>query len=217
MPDRSTLKLSLLAIGFAGGLVAGGLAFLLGPQAPLPRTANELMDVLMWDREPVGGPFALTDHNGQRRTDADFRGKVMLIYFGFTFCSDVCPTDLQAIASAIDKLGPSGETVQPLFITVDPEKDTPEQLKGHVGLFHPRMIGLTGSVRQIRKVADDFKVYFAKTEPSKRADTGIDHSGFTFVVGPDGKYLGFFPPGSSGERIAAFLRPHLDQKPPGSA
>ena len=83
----------------------------------------------MWGREPIGGPFTLVDHNGNRRTDADFRGKLLLIYFGFTSCSDVCPTDLQSIAGAVDKLGPLGEAVQPLFITVNPEFDTPEQLK----------------------------------------------------------------------------------------
>ena len=120
------------------------------------------------EREPVGGPFALIDHTGTPRTDADFRGKLMLIYFGFTFCSDICPTDLQAIAGALDQLGAAGEAVQPLFITVDPEKDTPAQLKGYVALFHPRLIGLTGSPKQIRKVANDYKVYYAKAEPLKR-------------------------------------------------
>jgi protein SCO1/2 len=79
------------------------------------------MDVLMWNREPVGGPFALIDHNGRLRTDSDFRGRLMLVYFGFPFCSDVCPIDLQSIADAFDKLGPAAEAVQPLFITVDPE------------------------------------------------------------------------------------------------
>jgi len=91
------------------------------------------MDVLMWNREPVGGPFTLIDHEGNPRTDADFRGKLMLIYFGFTYCSDVCPTDLRSIAGAMDKLGPSSEAVQPLFITVDPEKDRPAQLRTTCG------------------------------------------------------------------------------------
>src|SRR5438045_5215228 len=85
-----------------------------------PRSAAELMDAVMWNREPIGGPFALTDQNGVRRTERDFRGKLMLIYFGFTYCPDTCPTDLQAIGLAIDRLGPAGDAVQPLFITVDP-------------------------------------------------------------------------------------------------
>ena len=95
------------------------------PQAGSARTAGELMDAVMWGKEPIGGPFELTDHTGQRRTDADFRDKLMLVYFGFTFCPDVCPTDLLAMGLAVDQLGPAGEAVQPLFITVDPERDTP--------------------------------------------------------------------------------------------
>jgi cytochrome oxidase Cu insertion factor (SCO1/SenC/PrrC family) len=205
-----------IALSFAGGLAAAAGGWALWPSEPPQRSSTELMNVLMWDREPVGGPFALTDHDGRPRTDADFRGKLMLIYFGFTFCTDICPTDLQAIGGALDQLGPAGETVQPLFITVDPEKDTPEQLKGHVGLFHPRMIGLTGSPKQIRQVARDYKVYFAKAEPAKRTDPNIDHTGSTFLVGRDGKYLGFFPPGTPADRMAATIRPHLTAAAPQS-
>ena len=171
------------------------------------------MDVLMWNREPVGGPFALIDHNGQPRTDADFRGKLMLIYFGFTYCSDVCPIDLQSIAGALDQLGPAAEAVQPLFITVDPEKDTPQQLSGHVGLFHPRMIGLTGTPRQIRQVANSYKVYYAKAEPTKRGDRNIDHTGYTFLIDRDGGYLGFFPPGTPADRLVHAIQPLIGGAP----
>ena len=106
------------------------------------RSAAELMDAVMWNREPIGGPFALTDQNGTRRTDVDFRGKLMLVYFGFTYCPDVCPTDLLQIALAVDQLGEAGEMVQPVFITVDPERDTPEHLKEYMALFHPRFAAL---------------------------------------------------------------------------
>jgi len=163
------------------------------------------MEALMWGREPVGGPFALIDHDGRRRTDTDFRGKLLLIYFGFTLCSDVCPTELQAIASAIDQLGPAADAVQPLFITVDPEKDTPEQLKSYVALFHPRLIGLTGDPRAVKKVALAYKVYYAKSDPTRNAGTEVDHTGFIFLVGPDGKYLGFAPPGTSSARLAQIV------------
>ena len=102
------LRARLLAGAFAGGIaIAAAASWLLWPQAAKERSATELMEALMWGREPVGGPFALVDHNGQRRTDADFRGKLLLIYFGFTFCSEVCPTELQAMALAIDRLGPA--------------------------------------------------------------------------------------------------------------
>jgi cytochrome oxidase Cu insertion factor (SCO1/SenC/PrrC family) len=200
----------LLLSAFVGGILVGGAGWLLWP-APRDqeRTAAELMDVVMWGREPIGGSFTLIDHNGQRRTDADFRGKLLLIYFGFTACSDACPTDLQAIAGAVDKLGPMGEAVQPLFITVNPELDTPEQLKGYVALFHPRMIGLTGDRRQICEVTRAYKVFFAKTTPAIRTDPNFDHGSVVYLVGTDGRYVGFFPPGTSADRMLEFLRPKL--------
>lgn len=202
-------KLLVLA-AFVGGMLAGAAGWLSWPAPRAPeRSAAELMDVVMWGREPIGGPFTLTDHNGQRRTDADFRGKVLLVYFGFTSCSDVCPTDLQAIAGAVDKLGPMGEAVQPLFITVNPELDTPEQLKPYVTLFHPRLIGLTGNRRQIGDVTRAYKVYFARTTPGDRTDPNFDHGSVVYLVGTDGRYVGFFPPGTSADRMLEFLRPKL--------
>jgi protein SCO1/2 len=200
---------TLLAVAFAGGIAVAAGGWLLWPKEPEQRSAAALMDVVMWNKEPVGGPFSLIDHQGKRRTDADFRGKLLLIYFGFTYCSDICPIDLQSIAGALDKLGPSGDAVQPLFITVDPEKDTPEQLRGHVGLFHPRMIGLTGSAKDIRSVTRAFKVYYAKTVPTNPSDPGIDHTGFTFLMDRDGRYLGFFPPGTPADRFVEIIRPHV--------
>lgn len=200
----------ILLSAFAGGVVLAVAGWLMWPAPPeRERSAAELMDVVMWGREPVGGPFALTDHDGNRRTDADFRGKLLLIYFGFTSCADVCPTDLQSIAGALDKLGPAGEAVQPLFITVNPELDTPAQLKSYVALFHPRMIGLTGDRRQIRDVARAYKVYFAKTTPGDRSDPNVDHGALVYLVGADGNYLGFFPPGTPADRMVAVLRPQL--------
>ena len=206
------MKGLLLAGAFAGGIAVAAAGWALSPQGPTERSATELMEALMWGREPVGGPFALIDHNGQPRTDADYRGQLLLIYFGFTFCSDVCPTELQAMASAIDQLGPAGDAIQPLFITVDPEKDTPEQLKGYVTLFHPRLIGLTGDPRVIKKVALAYKVYYAKSDPTRNAGTEVDHSSFIFLVGPDGKYLGFAPPGTSPGRLAEIISHALAHK-----
>jgi protein SCO1 len=198
----------VLALAFAGGVIAAS-GWLLWPPTAAEPSAAALMDAVMWNKEPIGGPFALVDQDGRPRTDADFRGKLLLVYFGYTYCTDICPTDLQAIATAIDKLGPAGESVQPLFITVDPEHDTPEAIKLYVGLFHPRLVGLTGSTNQIKTVARAYKVYYAKNEQSKKSDPVIDHSGFVFLVGRDGKYLGFFPPGTSADRMIDALRPQL--------
>lgn len=174
------------------------------------RSPAEIMDILMWNREPVGGPFELTDHTGRTRTERDFRGQLMLVYFGFTYCPDVCPTDLQAIGLALDKLGKDGEAVQPLFVTVDPERDTVEHLAEYVSMFHPRLIGLTGSAEAIRKAADAYKVYYAKIPDEKdAADYTVDHTAFIYLMDRDGNYLGFFPPGTSAERMVEIIRPRL--------
>ena len=177
------------------------------------RTPAEVMDILMWNREPVGGPFELTDHTGKPRTERDFRGRLMLVYFGFTWCPDICPTDLQAIGLALDKLGTDGDSVQPLFITVDPERDTAEHLADYVKLFHPRLIGLTGSLDAIRKTADAYKVYYAKVDPPK-GDSGyytVDHTAYIYLMDREGNYLGFFPPGTSADRMVEIIRPRLGE------
>src|SRR6516225_9280966 len=114
-------------------------------QAPDPAKAARLMDDLMWGRGHVGGPFELIDQTGRPRTDADFRGKLLIVYFGYTYCPDVCPTDLMQIGLAMDKLGAAGAQVQPLFISVDPERDTPSVFADYVSMFNPRIVGLTGT------------------------------------------------------------------------
>ena len=200
----------------AGALFAlGAVIALLACLGPSPgraqereRSATELMDVLMWNREPVGGPFALVDHTGKPRTDADFRGKLLLVYFGFTWCPDVCPTDLQAIGLALDQLGAAGENVQPLFITLDPERDTPAHLADYVRLFHPRLVGLSGDADAIRQAARAYKVYYAKVATAG-GDYTVDHSGYIYLMDRAGQYLGFFPPGTSPEQMAEVIRPHV--------
>jgi cytochrome oxidase Cu insertion factor (SCO1/SenC/PrrC family) len=198
-----------------GAFLALGASIALALLAPAraqdgpERSAAELMDVLMWNREPVGGPFALVDHNGKPRTPADFDGKLMLVYFGFTYCPDVCPTDLQAIGLALDRLGPAGDTVQPLFITLDPERDTPRHLADYVPLFHPRLIGLSGDATSIRQAARAYKVYYAKVSKAEASDYTIDHSGYVYLMDRAGRYLGFFPPGTPPDRMADVIRPYL--------
>ncbi|MBR0875578.1 SCO family protein [Bradyrhizobium tropiciagri] len=182
---------------------------LAGYAVPSARSAAETMDILMWNREPVGGPFELTDQAGKLRTDRDFRGRLMLVYFGFTYCPDVCPTDLQAIGLALDKLGSDADSVQPIFITVDPERDTASHLAEYVPLFHPRLIGLTGSDEAIRKVADAYKVYYARVPLKDAGDYTVDHTAYIYLMDRDGSYLGFFPPGTSADRMVEIIKPRL--------
>lgn len=191
-----------MLIGF--GAIATSVA-----QTSSTRSAAELMDAVMWNREPIGGPFALTDHSGKPRTEADFKGKLLIVYFGFTYCPDVCPTDLQNIGLAMDSLGPAADAVQPLFITLDPARDTAEHLKDYVPMFHPRLIGLTGDAQAIKNAADSYKVYYAKVQTEKGDDYTIDHTAFIYVIGADGRYLGFLPPNTNAERIAVAIRPYL--------
>ena len=164
----------------------------------------------MWNREPIGGPFALTDQNGVRRTDADFRGKLMLVYFGFTYCPDICPTDLQAIGTGDRQLGPAGETVHPLFITVDPERDTPEQLADYMPMFHPRLIGLSGDAKRdpTRRRAPIGSI--TQRCKSDGSDYTVDHSAFIYLLDRQGGYLGYFPPGTPPDRITDAIRPLVE-------
>ena len=172
-------------------------------------SATELIEGLLSGRAPVGGPFELTDQTGHRRTDADFQGKLVVLYFGYTYCPDVCPTELQSITLALDKLGAAADAVQPLFITVDPGRDTPARLADFVSSFHPRLIGLTGSLAEIRKTAIAYRTFFAKSSATTADHYAVDHTGFVYLVGKDGRYLGFLPPGLAPDAIADAIRARL--------
>lgn len=196
------------------GLLVALLAVLWAPSAlsasGAQRSAAELMDTVMWNREPVGGPFRLIDHSGRLRRDTDFRGKLMLVYFGYTLCPDICPTDLQQIGIALEKLGPAASEVVPVFITLDPARDTRKLLSQYVPAFHPQIVGLTGSPQAIDQVAQAYKVYHAKVAVGGWARYTIDHSSFIYVMGRDGQYLGFIPPSTPAARMVEVLRPYLE-------
>ncbi len=155
----------------------------------------------------IGGPFTLIDHTGKERTDADLVGRHSLIYFGYTFCPDVCPTALADMIIAMDELGADAERVQPVFITIDPERDTPEVLGKYVGNFHPRMIGLSGTSAQISRAARAYRVYYAKVEDPKAGDNYLmDHSSIIYLMDPDGRYLTHFSHGTGPDAMAKRLR-----------
>ena len=180
-------------------------------QEPDPARAARLMDDLMWGRGHVGGPFTLTDQTGRTRTDADFRGKLMLVYFGYTTCPDICPTDLMQIGLALDKLGDASADIQALFISVDPERDTTDVLAKYVANFNPRILGLTGTPAQVRVAADAYKAYYARYTPPDGAVYLIDHTGFIYLMGRSGEFLGFFPPGTAADRMVEIINQHLGQ------
>jgi cytochrome oxidase Cu insertion factor (SCO1/SenC/PrrC family) len=155
----------------------------------------------------IGGPFALIDGDGHAVTERSFPGKWLLIYFGYTYCPDVCPTSLNRVAEALDRLGPDGAEIQPLFITVDPERDTPAMLRDYVKAFDPRLIGLTGSPEAIAAAAKAYRVYYRRTDQGSGAsDYLIDHSALTYLVDPQGAVVAYFSHNDSAESMAATIR-----------
>ena len=155
----------------------------------------------------IGGPFTLTDHTGKTVTDQDFRGKYILIYFGYTFCPDVCPTSLSTMGEALDRLSPEElDKLVPIFVSVDPERDTIEVLASYVPNFHDKLIGMTGTPEQIKAAARAYKAYYAKVnEDDPDGNYLMDHSSITYLMGPDGKYVTHFNHGTAAEKMAARL------------
>lgn len=196
------LRLVLLTMT---GLAVGALTAV----ALIPQARERLLpasNVKFWGQASIGGPFTLTDHTGKRVTDKDFRGRYMLIFFGFTFCPDVCPSALQVMSATLDKLGPKAERFVPLFITVDPERDTPQQMALYVQSFHPRLVGLTGTPAEIDAVKKAYRIHTRKREdPKSSAAYTVDHPGQVYVMGPEGRYRAFLDFTRGADSLAARL------------
>jgi protein SCO1/2 len=157
----------------------------------------------------MGGPFTLTDQNGRRVSDRDFAGKYRLIYFGYTFCPDVCPVDMQVIGAGLRRFEAEDQAraarVQPIFISVDPARDTPAVLRQFVAAFHPRMIGLTGSEAEIAQVAREYRIYYERGEPSPGGGYMVNHTRIAVLYGPDGQPMAIIPHDQGPEGVAAEL------------
>ncbi len=158
-------------------------------------------------RIKIGGPFELTNQFGETVRASDFHGGYMMIFFGYTFCPDVCPTTLTTISTALDMLGDTASNVTPVFVTVDPERDTPEYLKDYLQHFHPAIQGLTGTADQIKKIAKAYGVYYAKVQESgaDAEDYLMDHTSITFLMGPDGQYKAHFSHDTGADAMAEKL------------
>ncbi|MHA1599056.1 MAG: SCO family protein [Alphaproteobacteria bacterium] len=156
----------------------------------------------------IGGAFSLTDHTGKAVTDADFRGRYTLVFFGYTYCPDVCPTAMQTISDALDLLGDKAVDVTPVFVSVDSKRDTPEVLKSFLENFHPQIVGLTGSPDQVVVAAKAYGVYYAivKSDGGGADDYLMNHSSITYLMGPDGGFVDHFSHGTSADDMAAKLR-----------
>jgi protein SCO1/2 len=166
---------------------------------PLVRAANSPVT--------IGGPFTLTSPDGTTVTDQTYRGKWLLVYFGFTSCPDSCPTALLEISAALEKLGPDADKLQPLFITVDPRRDTPAVMGNYTQSFDPRIVGLTGTPQQIAAVAQEYGVYYAPRKSGPGAeDYFMDHGTYLYLMDPEGKFVRGLDADTPGERIADAVR-----------
>jgi protein SCO1/2 len=187
----------IVAATTAGLLLLAGLyLWLLGGTAPPNVPA-------------IGGPFALTQDNHQVVTDRDFRGRYLLVYFGYTSCADVCPTTLDAIADAMSRLGNRSARLQPVFITVDPERDTPAVMREYVRAFSPSIIGLSGTATQIRAVEQEYRIV-SDIDRRGAGKYSIDHTAAVFLVGPDGRYLAALSAIETGAELAKRLAGYLE-------
>jgi protein SCO1 len=191
--------ISFIVAGFLIGALAGAaVLFVTAPKGG--QTVQSSGTAL------VGGPFSLTDIDGKTVTDRDFRGRYMLVFFGFTHCPDICPAELQVIAQALDHLGHKANQVVPIFITVDPERDTSQAMAEYVKSFGPNFVGLTGSPEAIAAAAKAYRVAYSKIEnKDSPGDYTVDHSALVYLMGPDGKYVTHFSYGFSAEELAEKL------------
>lgn len=194
------MRIKLLGVILLAFALGGGLAYALR-MVEVPAITGTAL---------IGGPFALTDHTGRRVTEKDFAGRYLLVFFGFTHCPDVCPAGLQVMAAALDQLGPKAEGVVPLFITVDPGRDTPETMKAYVSAFHPRLIGLTGTEADIKAAAKAYRVYFKRVDdPQSPINYSMDHSAFIYLMDRSGAYVTHFRHSASPDEIAERIGPLL--------
>lgn len=193
--------ISLLVIAAALFLVGFGPG-----ERPAPQAA------LAIDGADIGGPFTLVDHTGATRDSAEVIDGPTLIYFGYTFCPDVCPIDSQIMAEAVDLLAEQGVEVTPVFVTVDPVRDTPTELGYYVEALHPDMVGLTGSEAEVKTAADAYKVYYSRVEvPESRAEYLMNHTAYTYLMMPDG-IAALYRRGASAAELAADVARVLAEK-----
>jgi protein SCO1/2 len=197
--------LIVVLLGFLLGALGGATMLILTRGTPVPPVETS-------GKALIGGPFALIDQTGKPVTDKDFRGRYMLVFFGFTHCPDVCPAELQVMAETLDELGPKTAEIVPVFITLDPERDTPEAIGAYVKNFGPNFVGLTGSPEAIAAAAKSYRVLFSKFEykdNNGQSGYSIDHSTLVYLMGKNGDYITHFSFGTPAAKMAETLRRYL--------
>ncbi len=160
----------------------------------------------------IGGPFTMINQKGETVTEQNFKGHYTIYFFGFTFCPDVCPTELQVLSAALKELGPDADKIIPVFVSVDPERDTPKIIGEYVSSFDPRLVGLTGSPEQVAKMAKAFHIFYQKVpNPKDSKDYEMDHSSIIYLMGPDGTFIKHFPYSTDAKALALDLKKVLEE------
>ncbi|BAT57703.1 hypothetical protein GJW-30_1_00211 [Variibacter gotjawalensis] len=196
----ATSRILLIAAAFTVGLVSMlAVVFVLTGRTPAPVIATA---------SAVGGPFTLTDHNGKKFSADDLKGKPFLMFFGFTHCPDICPTKLFEVSELMRALGPAADKTAALFVTVDPERDTPDKLKDYMSSFDPHLVGLTGTPAEIEAVLKSFRVY-AKKVPTQGEDYTMDHTALVYLMDRNGRFIAPFKLDRKPEDAAAELKRYL--------
>ncbi len=200
-------------LGRVAGAIGAGV-FSLTALNPAPVAAHGEAANVAVSLPAAGKYLAFTDHRGRAVSERDFAGKFMLVYFGYTNCPDICPTDLQVLSQAMDILGPAGKNVQPIFIAIDQQRDTPKALADYVGHFHPRLVGLTGTKAQISAAAKAYDVHAEMVQDKKEsAKYFINHTALTYLIGPGGNGIATFDHGTKSDEMAAAILKHLKNQP----
>jgi len=200
-PSFKVLIAIVLTLAAAGALGAAWVSLV---EAPAPKVATS-------GTAAIGGPFTLVSTNDGNVTDQTYRGKWLLIFFGYTFCPDACPTALNSISVALEKLGVDAGKLQPLFVTVDPQRDTREVLAEYLKSFDSRIVGLTGSQDQIDRVVKEYRVYVASQKSETQGDDNylVSHSAYIYLMDPQGKFVNVIQGSEGGEEIATWLRKQM--------
>jgi cytochrome oxidase Cu insertion factor (SCO1/SenC/PrrC family) len=194
----------IAATAFVIGALGAFVTLNLTGQAQGPTVANVSGKAL------IGGPFTMVDHTGKTVTEKDFQGRYMLVFFGFTNCPDICPTELQVMSAAMQKLGGKADKVVPVFVSVDPKRDTVERMASYVSNFDKRIVGLTGTRDQVQQMTKAFRIYYAEVKDESTTDGySMDHSSIAYLMGPDGEYLTHFAFGTKPDAMAEGIAKYL--------
>jgi cytochrome oxidase Cu insertion factor (SCO1/SenC/PrrC family) len=195
-PESSRRRPIIIVAAILAVVIGLGLGFLI----PVGQPGLEVSQSF------IGGEFEMVNHLGETVTQETFKGRHMLVYFGYTFCPDVCPTELQSVTVALNDMGKTADEITPVFVTIDPERDDVAAVREYIGFFHPRLVGLTGTPAQVQAITDAFGVFYARArDTGETSDYLMDHSSLIFLMDEDGQYITHIRTGTSPEVMARLL------------